>query len=114
MQMGRLFEDSSALINILSQCERIRNTPMPQSHNYLLKVYIFVYTLIMPLGFVGVLGWWTVLAVCFIYFLAMGIVIIAEEIEEPFGNDRNDLPLDAITKGIFNNLKEFSKHDFEA
>ncbi len=110
-QMIALMESTDHLVDILGKCERIKNTPMPRSHNYLLKAYIFVYTLIMPLGFITVLGWWTILATCVIYFLAMSIVLIAEEIEEPFGTDKNDLPFDAIANTIFNNIKEIARHE---
>lgn len=110
-QMNHLTKDIDSLVDILGKCERIKNTPMPLAHNYLLKVYIFAYTFIMPLGFISILSWWTILAVCVIYFLAMSIVIIAEEIEEPFGTDPNDLPVDAISLNIFNNIKEITSHE---
>ena len=110
-QMNKLTKDVDSLVDILGKCERIKNTPMPLAHNYLLKVYIFAYTFIMPLGFISILSWWTILAVCVIYFLAMSIVIIAEEIEEPFGTDPNDLPFDAITVNIYNNIKEITSNE---
>ena len=94
------------LMDILGKCERIRNTPMPQAHTYLLRTYIFIYVLTMPFGFVGVLGWWSVLAIAVIYFLSMSLVIIAEEIEDPFGTDVNDLPVDAIAQNIYGNICE--------
>ncbi|MFT5617570.1 MAG: putative membrane protein, partial [Arenicella sp.] len=50
--------------------------------------------------------WWSIFAVAAIYFLAMSIVTIAEEIEDPFGRDPNDLPVDAIARNIHNNINE--------
>ena len=46
------------------------------------------------------------MAVALLYFVTMGIVIIAEEIEEPFGRDPNDLPVDAIVHTIHWDLNE--------
>ncbi|MGB0524275.1 MAG: bestrophin family protein [Flammeovirgaceae bacterium] len=93
-------------IDILGKCERIRKTPIPAAHNYLLKFFIFIYTISLPFGFVGILHYWSIFAVAAIYFLAMSIVTIAEEIEEPFGKDPNDLPVDAIAQGIHKNVYE--------
>ena len=50
--------------------------------------------------------WWSIFAVVAIYFLAMSIVTIAEEIEEPFGRDPNDLPVDNIAQNIHKNINE--------
>lgn len=108
-KMIKLAEYVDQLIDILGKCERIRNTPMPAAHNYLLRVFIFIYTIFMPFGFVTTLGFWTLLAVTVIYYVAMSIVIISEEIEEPFGTDSNDLPVDQITNNIFQNVMEIKK-----
>lgn len=105
-QRIKLIEYVDTQIDILGKCERIRKTPIPSAHNYLLKFYIFIYTIALPFGFFPVLRWWSIFAVAAIYFLAMSIVTIAEEIEEPFGRDPNDLPVDAIAQTIHKNIFE--------
>lgn len=105
-QRIQLIEYVNTQIDILGKCERIRKTPIPSAHNYLLKFYVFIYTISLPFGFIGRLHWWSIFAVAAIYFLAMSIVTIAEEIEEPFGNDPNDLPVDAIAQNIHKNVYE--------
>ncbi len=102
----KLIDETEKLVDILGKCERIRKTPMPSSHNYLLKFYVFFYTLTMPFTFIGTLHWWSILAVAIIYFVSMSLVIIAEEIEEPFGRDPNDLPVDSIVHNIHKNINE--------
>lgn len=102
----KLMDETKQMIDILGKCERIRNTPMPASHGYLLKFYVFVYTLTMPFTFIGTLHWWSILAVAVLYFVTMSLVTIAEEIEEPFGRDPNDLPFDAIIQGLHRNINE--------
>jgi putative membrane protein len=105
-QRIKMMEYVDRNVDLLGICERIHNTPIPSAHNYLLKFYIFVYTISLPFGFVGTLHWWSIFAVAAIYFLAMSIVTIAEEIEDPFGRDPNDLPVDAIARNIHNNINE--------
>jgi putative membrane protein len=102
----QLMAEAEKLVDILGKCERIRNTPMPASHSYLLKSYVFIYTLTMPVSFVGTLHWWSIVAVASIYFVTMSLVAIAEEIEEPFGRDPNDLPVDTLAKNIHRNLNQ--------
>lgn len=46
-----------------------------------------------------------------LYYILMSIVLTAEEIEEPFGRDLNDLPMDQIAKNIDNNIKEIITKD---
>ncbi|KXX72241.1 bestrophin family protein [Flammeovirga sp. SJP92] len=105
-QFLKLIENSDELIDIMGKCERIKNTPMPESHTFLLRLYIWVYAIIIPFGLIDTLGWWTILAVVMVYYVAMSIVTISEEIEEPFGTDPNDLPTDKIAQNIYNNIQE--------
>jgi len=105
-QMVKLLDMVGLLVDILGKCERIRKTPIPMAHNYLLKVYIVLYALVMPFGFVETMHGWTVVAVAAVYYVAMSIVAIAEEIEDPFGTDANDLPVDGICANIHTNIKE--------
>ncbi|OHX68420.1 bestrophin family protein [Flammeovirga pacifica] len=105
-QLLKLIENSDELIDIMGKCERIHKTPMPQSHTYLLRAYIYIYAIIMPLGLIENLEWWTIPAVIIIYYVAMSIVTISEEIEDPFGLDPNDLPVDNIANNIYKNIQE--------
>jgi putative membrane protein len=108
-QYMQLIGEVNLLIEYIGKCERIKNTPMPLAHKYLLKTYIFVYIMITPFGFVATMGWWTVLAVVAVYFLSVSIVTIADEIENPFGKDLSDLPVDGIAMNIRNNLIEIDE-----
>lgn len=105
-QMLKLIENTDELVDILGKCERIHNTPIPMSHNYVLRVCVFVYALILPFSLIASLGWLSFFAVALIFYFMMSIIIIAEEIEDPFGHDNNDLPVDKIANNIKNNLVE--------
>lgn len=89
-----------AFDDVTGACERIRNTPIPFSYSSYVKQFVLLYALIMPFGLVREFGYGTVLACMFTFFATMGLELLAGEIEEPFGTDRNDLPLDDIAERI--------------
>ena len=90
----------------LGACERIRKTPIPYAYSLFLKKIIFLYVFTMPIGFVLDYGYWAVPIVAFVFYAFASIEVIAEEIEDPFGTDANDLPLDSISDTIRANLEE--------
>ena len=92
--------------DVLGGCERIRNTPIPFSYNMFLKKFIFIYTLTLPFGFVTELGYWAIPISTFILYVLSSLELLAEEIEDPFGKDANDLPLEKMCENIKNNTKE--------
>lgn len=104
-----LFNDElKTMANVCGGCERIKNTPIPYSYSMFLKKFIFAYVFTMPLGFVFDFKYWTAPIVVFIFYAFASIELIAEEIEDPFGNDANDLPTDAIAHTIRTNIKEIA------
>lgn len=92
--------------DILGGCERIRNTPIPYSYSMYIKKFIFTYTITLPLAFVAEFGYWTIPIVLLVFFILVSVELIAEEIEDPFGNDTNDLPTDELTDKIKKNVRE--------
>ncbi len=95
-----------ALLDILGACERIKKTPIPFSYNVYLKIFITVYGVLLPFAMIPQFGFWSVLIVMFIFFAFIGIELMAEEIEDPFGLDCNDLPTGDIAHNIKNNVFE--------
>jgi ion channel-forming bestrophin family protein len=89
-----------AFDDITGACERIRNTPIPFSYSSYVKQFVLLYALVMPFGLVREFGYGTVIACMFTFFATMGLELLATEIEEPFGTDRNDLPLDDLADRI--------------
>ena len=59
-----------------------------------------MYVVTLPFGFVFSLGYLVVPIVVFIFYVLASLELIAEEIEEPFGGDENDLPLGKIAHNI--------------
>lgn len=96
----------SSFTDITGACERIRNTPIPYSYNMHLKKYIFFYIITLPWGLLHDLGYISVIAVALVFYAMVGIELIGEEIEDPFGYDNDDLPLDRICQTIKTNIVE--------
>jgi putative membrane protein len=90
----------------LGACERIRNTPIPYSYSVFLKKFMFLYIMTLPFGFVFSLGYYTIPVTAVIFYVLASLELIAEEIEDPFGADANDLPTDEISASIRKNVKE--------
>jgi putative membrane protein len=93
----------------LGACERIRSTPIPYSYSLFIKKIIFLYTLTMPFGFVTDFGYWTILVTTFIFYAFASLELIAEEIEDPFGTDANDLPTDELAGKIGKQIDDILK-----
>jgi len=87
-------------------CERIKNTPIPYSYSIFLKKMIFLYIITLPLFFASEFKYATIPITVIVLYVFASIELIAEEIEDPFGFDDNDLPLDDICQKIKINLNE--------
>ncbi|MCT4580064.1 MAG: hypothetical protein N4A35_01490 [Flavobacteriales bacterium] len=92
--------------DILGACERIKNTPIPYSYSLFLKKFIFIYVSTLPLGFITNFGYYTALIAIFMFYILVSMEVLAEEIEDPFGKDANDLDTDGISAKIKHNINE--------
>lgn len=92
--------------DIIGACERIKNTPLPYSYSNFMKKFIFIYVVSMPLAFVNDLGYYSIIVAVFIFYVLVSMEILAEEIEDPFGKDDNDLPTDDLSQKIKDNIRE--------
>ncbi|MBL6449533.1 hypothetical protein JMN32_24690 [Fulvivirga sp. 29W222] len=97
--------------DILGGCERIKNTPIPYSYSMYIKKFIFTFTVTLPFAFITEFGYWTIPIVLLIFFILVSVELIAEEIEDPFGGDTNDLPIDELAEKIKNNVREILLRD---
>ena len=111
---GKLTEENYIVIDvnlktfsdIIGACERIKNTPIPYSYSMFLKKFIFIYVTTVPLAFVNSFGYYSSLVSIFVFYVLVSIEILAEEIEDPFGKDDNDLPTDDLCQKIKANVSE--------
>ena len=92
--------------DIIGACERIKNTPIPYSYSIFFKKFIFIYVTTLPLAFVNSFGYYSSLVSIFVFYILVSMEILAEEIEDPFGTDDNDLPTDGLSQKIKDNVHE--------
>ncbi len=95
-----------ALLDILGACERIKNTPIPFSYAIFIKIFIVAYAILLPFSLVSELGYYAIPITMFVIFAFLGLELMAQEIEEPFGLDCNDLPTGTIARKIKENVFE--------
>ncbi len=105
-QLIYIKDECKSLVDCVGACERIRNTPIPFSYNMFIKKTIFIYVFTMPIGFVREFGYWAMPIVGILFYIFASIELIAEEIEDPFGSDTNDLPLDVMCENLNKHLTE--------
>ncbi len=95
-----------SLLDILGACERIKKTPIPFSYAVYLKIFITIYVSLLPFVLAGGFAWLAVPLGMFITFALLGVELLGEEIEDPFGLDCNDLPTGDIAHTIKKNVFE--------
>lgn len=101
-----LDKNINSLIDSLGGCERVKNTPIPYSYSLFIKKFIFIYVITLPLAFVNQFGYYSGLIATFVFYALVSMEVLAEEIEDPFGEDDNDLPTDQICERIKLNVNE--------
>ncbi len=108
-QMWMLNEQLTSLTDICGACERIKNTPIPFSYSAFIKKFIFFYVITLPIGLAFTLGYIAIPVTAFIFYILASLELIAEEIEDPFGTDANDLPMEKIAQNIQENVQNIIK-----
>jgi putative membrane protein len=118
-QTGALSEQNYIVVDtnmksfsdIIGACERIKNTPIPYSYSVFFKKFIFLYVTTLPLAFVNSFGYYSSIVSIFVFYILVSMEILAEEIEDPFGTDDNDLSTDGLSEKIKSNIHEILADD---
>jgi len=84
------------LLNICGGCERIRNTPIPLTYRALVHRGIALIMLVTPILMAADIGYWSAVLMGVTAYFVFGVEMAAVDIEEPFGLDADDLPLEAF------------------
>lgn len=105
-KMLMLNEEIKSLTDVCGACERIKNTPIPYAYSVFIKKFIFFYVITLPFGWVSNLGYFIIPVIVFIFYALTSLEVIAEEIENPFGTDADDLPIDQICHNIRKHVSE--------
>jgi ion channel-forming bestrophin family protein len=107
-QLNHMLQTLNIMVDNLGGCERILKTPIPLAYAIHLKQLLLIYCFTLPFQFVEDLHWWTGAIVILISFTLFGIEEIGVEIENPFGRDANDLPLDSFCETMKRNIADIT------
>ncbi|WP_296261515.1 MULTISPECIES: bestrophin family protein [unclassified Pseudomonas] len=88
----------STLSRVVTTCDRIKHTPLPFPYTLLLHRTIYLFCILLPFAMAEPLGWMTPLFMAIVSYTFFGLDAIGNELEDPFGYDENDLPLDALVR----------------
>lgn len=91
---------------VQAACERLKGTPTPFAYSLLLHRTAWFFCLLLPFGLAATLGALTPLVVVIVAYTFFGLDALGDELEEPFGRADNDLPLDALVRGLEIDLLE--------
>jgi putative membrane protein len=105
-QLNDMIQLLHQMIDVTGICERILKTPIPLAYSIHLKQLLMIYCLSLPFQMVDQLLWMTGAIVALISFTLLGIEEIGIQIEDPFGHDANDLPLDNICNAMMRNIED--------
>jgi len=88
------YNNIASLNDALTGTERILHTPLPVAYSIAISQITWVYIAVLPFQLETVLKWVMIPAAIIASYIILGILLIGREIENPFGYDVNDLPLD--------------------
>lgn len=103
-----LNENLNALSNVSGGCERILTTPLPFAYSLILHRTVYIFCIMLPFALVTDLHYMTPFLSVFISYTFIALDSLAEELEDPFGTEDNDLPLDAICVAIERDIRNMN------
>lgn len=93
---------------VLAGCERIANTPIPFAYTLILHRTVYMFCILLPFALVVDLHSMTPFISVLISYTFISLDALAEELEDPFGLENNDLPLDAICNAMEIDLRQMN------
>lgn len=99
------------LSTLLAGCERITSTPLPFAYSLILHRTVYCFCIMLPFALVSDLHYMTPFVSVFISYTFISLDTLAEELEDPFGTEDNDLPLDALCTNLEIDLREMTGDD---
>lgn len=111
MQQTLAYNNLSVLNDALTGTERVLSTPLPIAYSIAISQVTWLYVVLLPFQLVEPLGWIAIPATIGASFIILGLLFIGREIENPFGNDVNDLPLDCYCDQIAADMDIIAAHD---
>ncbi|AKX44174.1 hypothetical protein AKN87_02950 [Thiopseudomonas alkaliphila] len=96
----------SELANVQAACERLKTTPIPFAYMLLAHRTAYLFCFLLPFALIATTGLTTPIISCVVAYAFFGLDALSAELEEPFGEQPNQLPLFAIERTLDINLLE--------
>lgn len=109
IRFARLESTMVDISNCQGGMERIANTPLPYPYVYFPRLFITVFCLIVPIGLVESLGWFTPLASTVVGFMLLAIERIGTDLQSPFRVSEHQIQMDALCENIERNLQSMQR-----
>lgn len=90
----------TSLSHAQAVCERIKHTPLPFAYTLLLHRTTYLFCILLPFAMAEPLGWMTPIFTAIVSYTFFGLDAIGDELEDPFGQDENDLPTYTIVRNL--------------
>ncbi|KIV94734.1 hypothetical protein PV10_02472 [Exophiala mesophila] len=100
----QLMNGLATFADVLTGTERVLNTPVPLAYSISISQITWAYILVLPFQLYKSLGWVTIFGTMLGAYIILGLAAIGYEIENPFGTDVNDLPLDSYCREIASDI----------
>jgi putative membrane protein len=109
IRLARLESTMVELSNSQGGMERIANTPLPYPYVYFPRLFISLFCLIVPVGLVESLGWFTPLASTVVGFMLLAIERIGTDLQSPFRHSEHQIQMEALCETIEKNLQSMQR-----
>lgn len=106
MRLVAIERSMSELSNAQGGMERIKNTPLPQQYATYPTLFTHAFCILLPLGMVESLRLYTPLGSTAVGFLFLALLQIGNDMQNPFENTENDVPLTTLTRNIEIDLRD--------
>ncbi|PIG87946.1 UPF0187 domain membrane protein [Aspergillus arachidicola] len=90
----------ATLNEVVTGTERVLDTPLPTAYSIAIAQIAWIYVMSLPFQLYNTLTWVTIPGSIIAAYIILGLATIGSEIENPFGQDVNDLPLDTYCRQI--------------
>ncbi|KAK7932059.1 hypothetical protein PG985_002771 [Apiospora marii] len=108
MTQTMAYNGMQALNDVMTGTERVLTTPLPLAYTISISQITWAYVMLLPFQLLKDLKWVTIPAAVCASYIILGLLFIGREIENPFGNDVNDLPLELYCQQIVQDLETVS------
>lgn len=89
-----------ALADILGSCERISTSPITLAHKSMLVHMLVIYAAVLPWALAPSLGYFAIPVILIGVYMVLGLEVVADGKEHPFGTGDEDLPLERLCKTV--------------